>query len=192
MKFGIKTITGIFCNGPYMWELASPQADPANKIWELHEGGLLDHIFYPGISVSVSGNKFKVTRRGIGRLPLSGNSFVHVFVGKICRDGSKTIVRGKFRLNVFVFGFALFWLTGAYLISGALAVSSAVAYLQDGGVDRLPGLIFGISFPIFGTLMLVGFRRLARSNEREIIDGLKAKFGEPLVKPVEPAIGSLK
>lgn len=183
MKFGLKTIAGIFYNGPYMWELASPQADPANKIEELHEGGLLDHIFYPGISVSVSGDKFKVTRWGIGRLPMSGNSFVHVFVGKVCRERSKTIVRGNFRLNVFVFGFALCWLTGVYLISGALAVGSAVAYLHHGNIDRLSGLLFGIAFPIFGTFMLLGFRRLAQSNEREILDGLKAKFGEPLVKP---------
>jgi hypothetical protein len=149
----------------------------------MHEGGLLDHIFYPGISVSVSGNKFKVTRGGIGRLPMSGNSFVHVFVGNIFREGSKTIVRGNFRLNAFVLGFALFWLTGAYLISGALAVGSVVAYLRDGNVYRLLELLFGIAFPILGTFMLLGFRRLAQSNEREILDGLKAKFGEPLVKP---------
>lgn len=183
MKFGLKTITGIFYNGPYAWQLASPQADPASKIEELHEGGLLDHIFYPGISVSVSGNKFKVTRWGIGRLPMSGNSFVHVFVGKICRDGSKTVVRGNFRLNVFVFGFALFWLTMAYLLGGALAVGSAVAYLDDGNIAKLSGLLFGLAFPIFGTFMLLSFRRLAQSNEREILDGLKAKFGEPFVKP---------
>ena len=67
MKFGLKTITGIFYSGPYVWELASPQGDPTSKIEELHEGSLLDHIFYPGISVSVSGNKFKMTRWGIGR-----------------------------------------------------------------------------------------------------------------------------
>lgn len=166
-----------------MWELVSPQADPASKIEELHEGGLLDHIFYPGISVLVSGNKFKVTRWGIGRLPMSDNSFVHVFGGKICRDGSKTIVRGIFRFNVFVFGFALFWLTMAYLLGGAFAVGSAIAYLDDGNVGKLSGFLFGLAVPIFGTFMLLGFRRLAQSNEREILDGLKAKFGEPLVKP---------
>jgi hypothetical protein len=82
VKFGLKTIAGIFYNGPYVWELLAPQEESASKIEELHEGGLLDHIFYPGISVSISGNKFKVTRRGIGHLPMSGNSFVHVFVGK--------------------------------------------------------------------------------------------------------------
>ena len=183
MKFGIKTITGIFYNGPYEWELISPQADPASKIEELHEGSFLDHIFYPGISASVSGNKFKVTRWGIGNLPMSGNSFVHVFVGRIYRDGSRTIVRGNFRLNGFVFGFALFWLTMAYLLGGALAVSSAVAYLDDGNMAKLSGLLFGLAFPIFGTFMLLSFRRLAQSNEREILNGLKAKFGEPLVKP---------
>jgi hypothetical protein len=183
MRVGLRTITGIFYSGPYEWELASPQTDPANKIEELHEGNLLDHIFYPGISASVSGNKFKVTRWGIGRLPMSGNSFVHVFVGRIYRDGSKTIVRGIFRLNAFVFVFALFWLTMAYLISGGLAVSSAVAYLHDGNTAKLSGLLFGLAFPILGTLMLLGFRRLARPNEREILDGLNAKLGEPIVKP---------
>jgi len=183
MKFGLKTITGIFYNGPYVWELRSAQPDPASKVEELHEGSFLDHIFYPGISVSVSGKKFKVTRWGIGNLPMSGNSFVHVFVGKICRDGSKTIVRGNFRLDLFVLGFALFWLTMAYLLGGILAVGSAVAYLHDGTITRLSGLLFGLAFPIFGTLMLLGFRRLAQPNEREIIDGLKAKFGEPLIKP---------
>jgi hypothetical protein len=132
VKFGLKTITGIFYNGPYVWDLVSPRADPASKIEELHEGGLLDNIFHPGISVSVSGNKFKLTRWGIGRLPMSGNSFVHVFAAKICRAGSQTIVRGNFRLNVFVFGFALFWLTMAYLLGGVLAVGSAAAYLRDG------------------------------------------------------------
>jgi hypothetical protein len=183
VKFGLKTITGIFYHGPYVWELVSPQADPTNKIEELHEGGLLDHIFYPGISVSVSGNKFKVTRWGIGRLPTSGNSFVHVFIGKICRDGSKTVVRGNFRLNLLVFGFALFWLTGAYLISGALAIGFIVAYWHDGKINTLSGVLFGTAFPIFGTFMLLGFRRLAQSNEAEILNGLKAKFGEPFVKP---------
>ena len=182
MKFGLKTITGIFYNGPYAWELESSQADPATKIKELHEGSLLDHIFYPGVSVSVSGNKFKVTRWGIGRLPMSGNSFVHVFVGQIFRDGSRTIVRGNFRLNGFVFGFTLFWLTGAYLIGGSLAVGSASAYLHDGNAAKLSGLL-GLAVPILGTVMLLGFRRLARSNEREILDCLKTKFGEPLVKP---------
>jgi hypothetical protein len=62
VKFGLKIITGIFYSGPYVWELLSAQAHPASKIGELHEGSLLDHIFYPGISVSVSGNKFKVSR----------------------------------------------------------------------------------------------------------------------------------
>lgn len=55
--------------------------------------------------------------------------------------------------------------------------------MYDGNVARLPGLVFGLGFPIFGTFMLVGFRRLAQSKEREILDGLKAKFGEPVVKP---------
>src|SRR5258708_35987598 len=183
MRVGLKTITGIFYSGPYEWELAPSQTDPASKIEELHEGSLLDHIFYPGVSVSLSGNKFKETRWGIGRLPMPGNSFVHLFVGKIYRDGSNTIVRGNFRLNAFVFVFALFWLTTAYLISGGLAVGSAIAYLRDGTTAKLPGLLFGLAFPILGTLMLLGFRRLARSNEREILDGLKAKLGEPLLKP---------
>ena len=31
--------------------------------------------------------------------------------------------------------------------------------------------------------MLLGFRRLAQFNEKEILDGLKRKFGEPVVKP---------
>lgn len=183
MQSLLKTIIGIFYNGPYVWELAAPQIDPANKIKELHDGGLLDHFFRPGVSASVSRSKFKVTRWGIGHLPMSGNSFVHVFVGKIYRDSSKTIVRGNFRLNAFVFGFTLFWLTGVYLLGGVFALGSAVAYLHDGGVDRLLGSLFGVAFPIFGTVVLLGFRRLAQFNEREILDGLKAKFGEPLVKP---------
>jgi hypothetical protein len=166
-----------------MWELGSPQADPLSKIRELHEGSLLDHIFYPGISVSVSGNKFKVTRWGIGHFPMSGNSLVHLFVGEIHHDGPKTVMRGKFRLNIFVFGFIMLWLFLAYLIGGALAVSSTVAYWRDGDTDKLWGLLFGIAFPIFGTLMMLVFRRLARSNEREILDGLKAKLGEPVVQP---------
>jgi hypothetical protein len=183
VKFGLKTIAGIFYSGPYVWELVAPQEELGSKIEELHEGGWLDHIFYPGISSSISGNKFKVTRWGIGHLPMSGNSFVHIFVGKICRDGSKTIVCGHFRLNAFVFGFALFWLTMAYLLGGAVAVGSAVAYLHDGNIARLSGLLFGLAFPIFGTFMLLGFRRLAQFNEKEILDGLKRKFGEPVVKP---------
>lgn len=183
MKFGLKTITGIFYKGPYAWELLSAQADPASKIDELHEGSLLDHIFYPGISASVSGNKFKITRWGIGNLPMSGNSFVHVFVGEIRRDGLKTIVRGHFRLNAFVFGFAAFWLTMAYFLGGALALRSAVVYLHGSTTANLSGLLSGLAIPIFGTFMLLGFRRLAQPNEREILDGLKAKFGEPLVKP---------
>jgi hypothetical protein len=153
VKFGLKTITSIFYNGPYAWELTSPKQDPASKIEEMHEGGFLDHIFYPGISVSVSGNKFKVTRWGIGRLPMSGNSFVHLFVGRIYREGSKTIVRGHFRLNIFVFGFALFWLTMAYLLSGVFAVGTAIAYFENGNATALSGLVFGIAFPIFGTFM---------------------------------------
>jgi hypothetical protein len=114
---------------------------------------------------------------------MSGNSFVHLFVGEIFRDGPKTIVRGKFRLNVFVFVFAVFWLSMAYLLGGALAVRSAVAYLHDGTTAKLSGLLFGLAFPIFGTFMLLGFRRLAQPNESEILNGLKAKFGEPIVKP---------
>ena len=184
MRFDLKTITGIFYNGPYIWKLASPQADPASKVGELHEGSLIDHIFYPGISVSVSENRFKVTRWGIGRLPMSSNSFVHIFVGAIHRDGLQTIVNGKFRLNAFVFGFTIFWLGGAYLISGALAVSSVVAYLKGGNIAQLVGLLFGVGFPVLGTLMLLGFRRLARPNEKEILDGLTKKFGDPIVKPV--------
>jgi len=183
VKIGLKTIAGIFYSGPYVWELAAPREEPASKIEELHEGGLLDRIVRPGISSSVSGNKFKVTRWGIGHLPMSGNSFVHVFVGKIRRDGSKTIVCGHFRLNVFVFGFALFWLTMAYLLGGAVAVGSTVAYLRDDNIARLSGLLFGLGFPIFGTFILLGFRRLAQFNEKEILDGLKRKFGEPVVKP---------
>ena len=183
MKIGLRTITGIFYNGPYVWKLISPPTDPASKIEELHEGSLLDHIFYPGVSVSVFGNKFKVTRWGIGRLPMSGNSFVHIFVGSIHRDSYQTVVSGNFRLNVFVFGFTIFWLCGAYLIGGALAVNSVVEYLKRGNITQLAGLLFGVGFPILGTLMLLGFRRLARPNEREILDGLKARFGDPIVKP---------
>ncbi len=182
MQFGLKTIAGIFYSGPYVWELMAPEEELVSKIEELHEGGLLDQIFYPGISSSISGKKFKVSCWGIGHLPMSGNSFVHVFIGKICRDGSKTIVCGHFRLNAFVFGFALFWLTMAYLLGGAVAVGSAVAYLHDGSIARLSGLLFGLAFPIFGTIMLLGFRRLAQFNEKEILDGLKWKFGEPVVK----------
>ncbi len=183
MRLGFKTIAGIFYSGPYVWEQVAPQEEPASKIEELHEGGLLDHIFYPGVSSSISGNKFKVTRWGIGNLPMSGNSFVHVFVGRIRRDGFKTIVCGHFRLNALVFGFSVFWLTGAYLLGGALAVGSAVAYLHDGNIARLSGLLFGLAFPIFGTFMLLGLRRMAQVNEKEILDGLKKKFGEPVVKP---------
>jgi hypothetical protein len=178
-----KTLTSIFYSGPYVWELLAAQPGSASKIEELHEGSFLYHIFNPGISVSISGNKFKITRWGIGNIPMSGNSFVHVFVGKICSDGPTTIVRGKFRLNLFVFGFALFWLTVAYLLGGKLAVDSAIAYSRGGPVAGLSNLIFGLAFPIFGTLMLLGFRRLARSNEREVLDALKAKLGEPLLKP---------
>jgi hypothetical protein len=183
VKFRLKTITGIFYDGPYAWELSPFTTDPESKIEELHQGAFLAHIFDPGISVSVSGRKFTISRWGIGNLPMSGNSFVHVFVGKIFRDGSKTSVHGHFRLNAFVFGFALFWLTGAYLLGGALAVGSAVAYSHDGNLARLSGLFFGLAFPIFGTFMLLGFRRLAHFNEEEILDGLKRKFGEPVVKP---------
>lgn len=114
---------------------------------------------------------------------MSGNSFVHVFVGEIHRDGSKTIVRGKFRLNVFVFGFAVLWLTLAYLLGGGGAVASVMAYLSDGDLTKLLGILFGLAVPILGTLMLLGFRKLAQSNEREILDGLRAKFGEPIAKP---------
>ena len=114
---------------------------------------------------------------------MSGNSFVHVFAGKICHKGCKTIVQGSFRLNLFVFSFALFWLIMAYLLGGALAIGSAVAYLHHGKLAEISGLLFGVTFPIFGTFLLLSFTRLAQSNEREILDGLKAKFGEPLVEP---------
>ena len=116
MNLSLKTITRIFYDGPYVWELLAAPSGSASKIEELHEGNFLYHIFNPGISVSVSGNNFKITRWGLGNLPTSDNSFVHVFIGKIYRSGSKTIVRGKFRLNLFVFGFSLFWLTIAYLL----------------------------------------------------------------------------
>jgi hypothetical protein len=183
LKIGLRTITGIFYSGPYEWRLVSSFVDPAGKIKELHEGSVLDHIFYPGVSASVSENKFKVTRWGIGRIPMSGNSFVHVFVGRICREESHVSVRGYFRLNLFVFGFALFWLVGAYLLSGAVAVGAALAYFKDGDAEKLLGILFGMAFPVVGTFMLLGFRRLARSNEKEILDGLEAKLGEPIVKP---------
>ena len=71
----------------------------------------------------------------------------------------------------------------AYLLGGAVAVGSALAFLKDGNIARLSGLLFGLAFPIFGTVVLLSFRRLARLNEREILDGLKAKFGEPFVEP---------
>jgi hypothetical protein len=54
--------------------------------------------------------------------------------------------------------------------------------LHDGNIARLSGLLFGLAFPIFGTFMLSGFRRLAQSNEKEVLNGLKRKFGEPIVK----------
>lgn len=179
----LQTLTSIFYNGPYVWELRAAQPGSTNTIEQLHEGSFLYHIFNPGISVSMSGNKFKITRWGIGNIPMSGNSFVHVFVGKMCSNGSTTVVHGKFRLNLFVFGFALSWLSMAYLLGGKLAVDSAIEYSRGGPVAGLSNLIFGLAFPIFGTLMVLGFRRLARSNEREILDALTAKLGEPLLKP---------
>jgi len=48
------------------------------------------------------------------------------FTPSLPRAGSRTIVRGNFRPNVFVFGFALFWLTMAYLLGGTLAVASTL------------------------------------------------------------------
>lgn len=114
---------------------------------------------------------------------MSGNSFVHLFVGEIFNEGSNIIVRGRFRLNAFVFGFTLFWLTAVYLSCTVMVVGLGLEYLADRDATKLLGLLFGLAFPIVGTVMLLGFRGLAQFNEREILAGLKAKFGEPVVKP---------
>jgi hypothetical protein len=183
MKSFIGVLTGIFYSGPYIWEVEDSEQVAATKIAELHQGSLLENIFYPGISAKVKGKTFKVTRWGIGRMPMSGNSFVHIFVGQIYSDGSKTVIKAIFRLNLLVFCFSLFWLTAAYLGCGVMVLASSKSVLLNGDRTKLSSILFGIGFPIAGTLMFLFFRRMAKSNEEEIMAAMKSKFGAPLVGP---------
>ncbi|OFZ22017.1 MAG: hypothetical protein A2X94_16310 [Bdellovibrionales bacterium GWB1_55_8] len=178
-----QAIVGIFYRGPFVWEIDETEGDPSTKIKQLNEGNFLDHIFFPGISTSVSGNRFKVTRWGIGRLPMSGNSFVHVLIGTVKKSESKMVIRAYFRLNVIVFAFTTFWLGSVYLISGVIGASVIRAIIYGRNDNKVVNLLVAVLFPILGTLMLLLFRGMAKPNEDEILAGLKGKFGEPKQAP---------
>jgi hypothetical protein len=164
-----KHISRIFIGERFEWNVSLKPEQVLSDLRGKNQGSFIERMFSPGVSARASGNKFSFSKMSIGNIPMSGNAFTHVLVGKVEEAPYGSKVTAHFRLPIHVFVFATFWLGLAYAVGFVGGIGSAIETINKGNYSGLGNSAFMTIFPIFGTLFLHVFRKMAARNENEII-----------------------
>lgn len=162
-------ITKIFIGETFEWNVSIKPDQVLKELGAKNQGSFFERMFSPGISVRARGNKFSFSKMSIGNLPMSGNAYTHVLVGRVVETPIGSKVSAFFRLPIHVFIFSTFWLSGAMLGGFVGGVLGLIKSKQTGNYEQLPLIMFFFLFPISGIFMLNLFRSMAQKNEKEII-----------------------
>ncbi len=124
-----------------------------------------------GLLGRVDGLRFRLTTR----IPLVRNSFDSILEGKILATPGGSKLLATFRMRKFVLVFTAVWFGFAMLI--AISESISVLTAPKTWSPGPPPILFPLSFPVFGILILAVGRLLGTWQERRLLAQLDAVFG---------------
>lgn len=163
-----KYVASLFWGERLEWNVSLRPEEVLALVGTKNEGSWMERIFAPGVSARTGHRKFSLAKMGIGNLPMSGNSFVHILAGQVYQTPTGSRVVAQFRLVLPVFIFLSVWLGFLFLIGIVGGTVNLYKAVTTGDINLLIVALIMFMAPIIGTGFLQILRRLGKSNEDEI------------------------
>lgn len=136
-------------------------------------------LFRPGFNSKIDERRFRIVKTGLGKIPMSYNSFAHCLYGTVSPNGNGARMETQFRLPIFSTIFVAIWLSGAFIIAWGGGIAGIVQCLRTSNASSIGAIFSMLLFPFLGVAFLHFCRWLSNSNDREVLDLLVGAFGQP-------------